>query len=77
MAGWSGFPGLHVQGDTFAEAHRQLADAAKRLRRTDGDRDALDDLDYAVGEMTDVLHFYQSALAVLDIRRPYGRDEAG
>lgn len=59
------FPGLHVQGDTFAELYRQIVDAARRLRRTDGDSDALDDLDYVVGEMTDMLHFYQSALAEL------------
>jgi hypothetical protein len=26
------FPGLHVQGDTFAELQRQLADVAARLR---------------------------------------------
>jgi hypothetical protein len=71
------FPGLHVQGDTFAEVHRQIADAARRLRTTDGDSDALDKLDYAVGEMTDMLHFYQSILAERDIQRPYVQDEAG
>ncbi|MGI5175790.1 DUF6959 family protein [Dactylosporangium sp. CA-152071] len=71
------FPGIHVQGDTFAEVHRQIADAARRLRGANGDSDALDDLDYAVREMTDMLHFYESTLAERDIRRPYFQNEAG
>ncbi|WP_432837868.1 DUF6959 family protein [Dactylosporangium sp. CA-092794] len=71
------FPGIHVQGDTFAEVHRQIADAASRLRRTVGDNDALDDLDYAVGELANMLRFYESALAERDVRRPYLQDEAG
>jgi hypothetical protein len=71
------FPGIHVQGDTFAELHRQLADAASRLRRTVGDSEALDDLDYAVEEMTNMLRFYESALAERDVRRPYLQDDAG
>lgn len=70
------FPGIHVQGDTFAELHRQIADAADRLRRSARDGEALDDLDYAVEEMTDLLRFYESALAERDVRRPYTRDDA-
>jgi hypothetical protein len=69
------FPGLHVQGDTFAELRRQLADAAGRLRRAaDGD-EALDELDYAVEEMTQMLRFYETVLAERGIRLPYLREE--
>jgi hypothetical protein len=71
------FPGIHVQGDTFAELQRQLADAASRMRRTVGDREALDDLDYTVEEMTKMLRFYESVLAERDVRRPYFRNDAG
>ncbi|MEV4134181.1 hypothetical protein AB0J72_18665 [Dactylosporangium sp. NPDC049742] len=71
------FPGIHVQGDTFAELHRQLADAAGRLRHAAGDSEALDDLDYAVEEMTNMLRFYESALTARDIQRPYHRNDAG
>lgn len=71
------FPGIHVQGDTFAALHRQLADAASRLRRTVGGSEALDDLDYAVEEMTNVLRFYESTLSERDIQRPYLRKDAG
>nr|BFE57292.1 hypothetical protein GCM10020063_018180 [Dactylosporangium thailandense] len=69
------YPGLHVQGDTFSVLHRAFADAAARLRRAADDEEALDDLDYAVGEMTDMLRFYASALADQGLARPYVRDE--
>ena len=65
------FPGIHVQGDTFAELRRQLADAAGRLRRSSGDGDALDDLDYAVADITQMLSFYETVLAEYGIPRPY------
>ena len=71
------FPGIHVQGDTFAELHRLLADVASRLHHAVGDSEALDDLDYTVEEMTNMLRFYESALDERDIRRPYHRHDAG
>ena len=71
------FPGIHIQGDTFAELHRMVADVAGRLRHTVGDSEALSDLDYAVEEMADMLRYYESALAEQDVRRPYHRHEAG
>ncbi|MEV6814779.1 hypothetical protein [Micromonospora sp. NPDC051296] len=73
----SAFPGIHVQGDTFAELHRLLADVASRLRHTVGDSEALDDLEYTVEEMTNMLRFYESALAEWDVRRPHHRHDAG
>ncbi|WP_433607495.1 DUF6959 family protein [Dactylosporangium sp. CA-139114] len=71
------FPGLHVQGDTFAGVQGQIADVARRLRSASGDSDALDDLDHAVRELADMLHFYESTLEEREIRRPYFRHEAG
>jgi hypothetical protein len=65
------FPGLLIQGDTFAELRRQLAAAASRLRRNGGDADALDDLDHAVDDLTGLLRFYEAALAERGIRHPY------
>jgi hypothetical protein len=41
-----------------------------------GGSEALDDLDYAIEEMTNVLRFYESALSERDIQRPYPRDDA-
>jgi hypothetical protein len=41
------------------------------------DSEALDDLDCTVKEMTNILRFYESALAELDIRLPYHRHDAG
>ncbi|GAA3265364.1 hypothetical protein Dvina_16730 [Dactylosporangium vinaceum] len=71
------FPGIHVQGDTFAGLCRQIAEAASRLRHTGGDSEASDDLGYAVEEMAGMVRFYESALAERDIRRPYHHDDAG
>ncbi|MFG1674725.1 DUF6959 family protein [Micromonospora sp. NPDC049282] len=39
------FPGIHLQGDTFAALLMQPADAARLLRHDPGDRTALDELD--------------------------------
>ena len=68
------FPGVHVQGDTFAELHRQFGDVAGRLRRSAGDTEALADLDHAVEEMAQTLRFYESVLAEPGVRLPYARD---
>ncbi|MEU4792103.1 hypothetical protein AB0F95_20590 [Micromonospora tulbaghiae] len=65
------FPGLHVQGDTFAALWTQLAAAARMLREVPGDGEALDDLDDAVREAEEFLRFYEAALAERGIRRPY------
>lgn len=68
------FPGLHIQGDTFAELQRSLADAAGRLRRGPTEAATLDDLDNAIAEMAQMLRFYESVLDEHDIRLPYLRD---
>ncbi|MEU8665253.1 DUF6959 family protein, partial [Actinoplanes philippinensis] len=68
--GGRAFPGVHLQGDTFANLREALAAAAGRLRRDPGDGEALDDLDHAVGEMTEVLRFYERVLAERGLRRP-------
>ncbi|WP_433796142.1 DUF6959 family protein [Actinoplanes sp. CA-252034] len=65
------FPGVHVQGDTFAGLRAALAGAAGRLRQAPGDAEALDDLDYAIGEMTLLLEFYEHTLAERGVERPY------
>ncbi|MEO3746021.1 hypothetical protein [Plantactinospora sp. B5E13] len=70
-------PGIHVQGDTFAELHRLLAEVASRLHRDVGDSEALDDLDRTVEEVTSMLRFYESALAEREVRQPYHRHDAG
>jgi predicted RNase H-like HicB family nuclease len=67
------FPGIHIQGDTFAELHRQLADAVSRLSHARDGAEALDDLDSAVEEMTQMLRFYESVLQAHDVERPYRR----
>jgi hypothetical protein len=69
------FPGIHVQGDTFAELHRTVADVAKGLRQTVGDSEELSELDHVVQEMANMLSFYESALEARDLRLPYHRHE--
>lgn len=69
------FPGIHIQGDTFAELQRRVAEATGRLRDAAADADALDDLEEAVEEMTGALRFYESALERYGIRRPYFRQQ--
>jgi hypothetical protein len=71
------FPGIHIQGDTFAGLQRQFADAISRVRHTLDGTDALDDLDYAVEELTQMLRFYESILEEHDVQRPYFRHDAG
>jgi hypothetical protein len=65
------FPGIHVQGDTFAALRMQLVGAARTLRREPTDLDALDELDVAVEEMGVILGFYEQVLSERGIRRPY------
>ncbi|MET8262400.1 DUF6959 family protein [Micromonospora arida] len=65
------FPGIHLQGDTFAALLVQLADAARLLRHDPGDRAALDELDDAVGELERFLDFYEATLSERGIHRPY------
>ncbi|MFG1918108.1 DUF6959 family protein [Micromonospora sp. NPDC048898] len=65
------FPGIHLQGDTFAALLVQLADAARLLRRDPGDRAALDELDDAVGELERFLGFYEATLSERGVQRPY------
>jgi hypothetical protein len=65
------FPGIHVQGDTFAALREQLAGAARALRDEPCDPRALDEVDYVVDEMSAMLAFYEQALAERGIQRPY------
>ncbi|SCF17972.1 DUF6959 family protein [Micromonospora chokoriensis] len=65
------FPGIHLQGDTFAALLVQLADAARLLRLDPGNRAPLDELDDAVGELERFLGFYEATLSERGIRRPY------
>ncbi|MEU8606926.1 hypothetical protein AB0C29_02845 [Actinoplanes sp. NPDC048791] len=71
------FPGLHIQGDTFAELQRQLAGAVSRLSHARDDAEAWDDLDSAVEELAQMLHFYESVLEERDVERPYRRKSLG
>ncbi|SNT16565.1 hypothetical protein SAMN06264365_14818 [Actinoplanes regularis] len=68
------FPDVHIQGDTFANLRQEVADAARRLRREPDDGEALDDLDYAVDDMTRMLSFYEAILAERGIDLPYARE---
>ncbi|GIG01008.1 DUF6959 family protein [Catellatospora citrea] len=65
------FPGVHIQGDTLSVLRTQLADAARVLREAPGEADALDELDYAVAELNDLLAYYERVLARHGMRRPY------
>jgi hypothetical protein len=71
------FPGVHVQGDTFAELLNGVTGAAGRLRRDPGDGEALDDLDYVAGEMAEMLRFYESVLVEHGMKRPYFTPQEG
>jgi len=77
LAGWPYFPGIHIQGDTFAELQRQFADAVNRLRRTRDAADTWDDLDSAAEELTQMLRFYESVLEEHDVERPHFRESTG
>ncbi|MEU7769860.1 hypothetical protein AB0C44_00865 [Micromonospora taraxaci] len=65
------FPGIHLQGDTFAALLVQLADAARLLRRDPADRAVLDEVDDAVAELERFLGFYEATLSERGIQRPY------
>ncbi|MCU7731259.1 hypothetical protein ODJ79_46760 [Actinoplanes sp. KI2] len=64
------FPGIQLQGDTFAGLRAQLAAATRSLHARLGDLDALDDLDNAVQEMDAILAFYEQTLAERGFERP-------
>jgi hypothetical protein len=67
-------PGIHIQGDTFAELQRQAAAAVGRLRQAPAESDALDEIDSLVEEMVQILGFFEATLAEHDIRLPYFRE---
>ena len=65
------FPGIHVQGDTFAALREQLAGAARVLRDEPANLRALDEVDSVVEEMSAMLTVYEHVLAERGIQRPY------
>jgi hypothetical protein len=65
------FPGLHVQGDTFAALRMHVARAARMLHSDPADPDALDELDGVVEDMDAMLAFYEQVLAERGFNRPY------
>jgi hypothetical protein len=65
------FPGVHVQGDTFAALRTELSAAARILRLDPGNDEALDELDHAVQEMEAIVVRYEEALSERGIRLPY------
>lgn len=65
------FPGIHVQGDTFAVLRTQLAGLARALHEGPSNVEALDELDDAVEEIGAMLSFYEQVLLQRGIRRPY------
>ncbi|MGI5241049.1 DUF6959 family protein [Dactylosporangium sp. CA-139066] len=64
------FPGLHVQGDTFAATYHALLLATAHLR-TAGT--TVEDLDYTLAEIRSMLDFYEETLAANGISLPYAR----
>jgi hypothetical protein len=65
------FPGVHIQGDTFAALRAQFLGAARALRRDPSDLGALAELDAAVAEMDALLGYYEGVLADHGISIPY------
>jgi hypothetical protein len=65
------FPGIQLQGDTFAALRTNLVEAARSLRSDPADPEALDELDRAIREMDLMLGFYEHVLADQGIKRPY------
>lgn len=65
------FPGVNLQGDSLSVLRTHLAEAAEALRATPGDADALDELDYVVRELNELLAYYERVLAQHGMRRPY------
>jgi hypothetical protein len=65
------FPGINVQGDTFAALVRSLAEAAQRVRSEPTNPAALDDLDASVDELNAILAYYERVRAEHGMRRPY------
>ena len=65
------FPGIVVQGDTLSTWRQRLADIAAALRTDPADGETLDELDYFVSEMSELLGRYEDLLAAHGLRRPY------
>jgi len=65
------FPGIHIQGDTFAAMRTQLESAARLLRSAPADSHALDDVDGVVEEMNAMLAHYEQVLVKRGSKRPY------
>lgn len=65
------FPGIQIQGDTFATMRTQLAGAARLLRNDPADPHALDEVDGVVEEMNAVLTYHEQVLAERGSKRPY------
>jgi hypothetical protein len=65
------FPGIHLQGDSFAAMRTHLASAARLLRSEPADSHALDDVDDVVEQMNAMLAYYEQVLAEDGSERPY------
>jgi hypothetical protein len=65
------FPGLQLQGDTFAELRTRLAVAARTLHDDPAEPGGLEELDGAVKDMDAMLAFYEQVLVERGIKRPY------
>ena len=65
------FPGVHIQGDTFMELRRQLANTVARLRRTSCDHKVVDELGDLVQQMTEMLRCYEATLLERGIQLPH------
>jgi hypothetical protein len=65
------FPGIEIQGDTFATLRTSLGEAVRSLRRDPVDPAGLDVLDSAIREMDLMLGFYEQVLADRGIKCPY------
>ncbi|MFC7760061.1 DUF6959 family protein [Catellatospora bangladeshensis] len=65
------FPGILIQGDTFANLRVQLAEAASLLSESPASSDALGQLQSVINDFDEILHRYEQALASRGLRRPY------
>ena len=67
------FPGVHIQADTLHSLREQFALAARMLRDSAADAEAMEELDYAVAELDGFLDYYEQVLAAKGLRLPYYR----
>lgn len=56
---------------TVDVTRHQLASIATGLRRSPSDPELLDELEYAVSELDDIVGRYEEALAMHGLKRPY------